>query len=45
MKTSRVPIIVVVLLLCGSPQIARSDEPKKLPDQYAEALLHVEGMT
>ncbi len=45
MKSLRVLIIVGVLLAFCSPQLAQSDEPKKLPDQYAEALLHVEGMT
>ena len=41
--TERVWACVLWLLCCAGP-VARADDPPRLPRQYAEVLLNVEGM-
>lgn len=44
MRILRFPVWMVTLLTCMASTVALADDTAKLPDQYAQIVLRVEGM-
>ena len=44
MRSSHTFVGFFILAVCVTSVFGQADEPPRLPDQYAEAVLQVEGM-